>query len=267
MCLCAAPAVRVIGHRGARAVRPENTIPSFVYAIEAGADSIEMDVWLTKDNVLVVSHDAELHAPICTGGAAPALIRNLTLAEARQWDCGATANPAFPRQVAVPGTRLPTFDEVLALADRGAFEFLVELKTSRERPELTPSPEAYARMVVEAIRKRGMEKRVVVQSFDFRPLVEMKRIAPEIRLAALYGGAARPFAGIAREAGTGTVAPAYGLVTREEVASAHQAGLKVVPWTANTPEAWQSLVDAGVDGIITDDPAALLAFLRERKLH
>jgi glycerophosphoryl diester phosphodiesterase len=267
MCLCAAQKVLVYGHRGARMVRPENTIPAFEYAIEAGADALELDVWVTKDGVVVVSHDAELHAPICTGPGGKASIRTLTLSEVQQWDCGATVNPSFPKQVAVAGTRLPTLDEVLRLADRGAFTFLVEIKISAERPELAPSPEEFAKLVADVVRRRGLEKRVVVQSFDFRPLAALQRIAPEIPTAALYGGAARPFAEIARESGSRMVAPYYELVTKEAVSAAHQAGLRVVPWTVNTPEEWERLVAAGVDGIITDDPAALGAFLRQRGRH
>ncbi|HOK47367.1 MAG TPA: glycerophosphodiester phosphodiesterase family protein, partial [Bryobacteraceae bacterium] len=93
------------------------------------------------------------------------------------------------------------------------------------------------------------------------------RLAPKMRLAALYSGPPRDFVEVAREAGAGIFSPEHRLVTKEQVEAAHKAGLKVVPWTANTPDVWERLVAAGVDGIITDDPAALIAFLRARGLR
>ncbi|MCX6633324.1 MAG: glycerophosphodiester phosphodiesterase family protein, partial [Candidatus Solibacter sp.] len=113
--------IQVHGHRGARAVRPENTLPAFEYAIAAGVDALELDMAVTRDNVIVVSHDPELQAPVCSGPGGKAVIRELTLAEVRQWDCGAKQNPGFPKQQAVPGTKMPTLDEVFALAPKGKF--------------------------------------------------------------------------------------------------------------------------------------------------
>jgi glycerophosphoryl diester phosphodiesterase len=261
------PRIEVQGHRGARAMFPENTIPAFEYAIRAGADLLEMDLAVTRDNVLVVSHDPTLHPPICRGPRDQAVIRELTLAEVREWDCGATANPAFPKQTAVPGTRVPTLDQVLDLAATGRVGFNIEIKSDPKHPEYTPAPAEFARMVLDKIRRHGLEKRVVVQSFDFRTLVAMHAIAPDIRLAALTDSDQRDFAAIAKEADARIVSPHFRLVTRDKVAAAHAAGLKVIPWTANTPEQWAPLNDAGVDGIITDDPAALISYLREKGLR
>src|SRR5215475_4138277 len=95
--LMAAPKILVHGHRGARAMRPENTIPAFEYAIAAGVDVLELDMGVTRDGILVVSHDPYLEPPVCNGPQPKAAIHTLTLAEVRQWDCGAKANPAFPK--------------------------------------------------------------------------------------------------------------------------------------------------------------------------
>lgn len=254
--------ILVHGHRGARAVRPENTMAAFEYAIEAGADAIELDLAVTRDNVGVVSHDPALHPPMCTGPRPEAVIRQMDLAEIRQWDCGATLNPQFPRQQLAPGARIPTLDEVLDLAPRGRFDFNIEAKIYPDRPELTPSPEEFARIVLGSIRKRGLEARVIFQSFDFRILHAMRALDPAIRRAGLYSGPVRDFLEIAKEAGAGIVAPEKALVTPEQVRAAHGAGLLVIPWTANTPEEWARLAAAGVDAIITDDPAALISWLR-----
>ena len=263
----AEPKILVHGHRGARALRPENTIPAFEYAIEAGADVLEMDVAVTKDNVLVISHDPHINAEICTGPHPGIAIHELTAAELRQYDCGALKNPHFPRQQPVPGTRIPTLDEVLNLAPHGTFQFNIETKSFPDHPELTPPPEVFSKMMLDEIRKHKLESRVIVQSFDFRTLVAMKTLAPEIRLATLWEGGARPFVDIAREGQAGIISPMFSLVTHDQVKSAHTAGVEVVPWTANRPEDWQKLIDAGVDAIISDDPAALLAYLKQRGLH
>lgn len=252
----ASAGVLVHGHRGARAVLPENTIPAFEHAIQAGADVLELDLGITKDDVVVVSHDSRVNPTICSGPQEHPAIRDLTLAELRQYDCGSKKNPAYPKQKPVPGTRIPTLDEVLQLAPRGKFEFNIETKMA---PGI--DPEHFARLVLDVVRKHKLEKRVILQSFDFRTLRAMKRLAPEIRLSALYQGAPRDFVEIAKDAGASIVSPHYTLVTKERVDKAHAAGLQVVPWTANKPENWRKLIDAGVDAIITDDPAELIRYL------
>src|SRR5262245_23583621 len=257
--------IQVHGHRGARAMRPENSLPAFEYAIAQGVDALEADMAVTKDGVLVVSHDPELRAPVCTGPRDRVAIHELTLAEVRQWDCGAKQNPAFATQQPVPGTKMPTLEEVFALAPKGKFLFNIETKIFPQRPELTPPPKEFAQMVLALIRKHHLESRVVLQSFDFRTLHAMKELAPEIRLSALYSGPPRDFVEIGKEAGAKIISPEYHLVTPEQVKAAHAAGFEVLPWTANTPEDWNKLVTAGVDGIISDDPAALIAFLKTRR--
>ena len=217
--------IQVHGHRGARAVLPENTIAAFEYAIGVGVDAIELDVVVSRDDVVVVSHD-----PYLKSGT---FISTLTAAE----------------------TGLPSLDEVFALAGRGDFLFNVEAKVSQH------TPANFAELVLDRIGEHGVKSRVIFQSFDFSILYRMNRLAPGIMLAALWEGEARSFAEIAQEAGTGIVAPQYLLVTEEQVRKAHDAGLTVIPWTANTVEDWTALIAAGVDGIITDDPAGLIAYL------
>lgn len=255
--------IQVHGHRGARAMRPENTLPAFEYAIAQGVDALELDMAVTKDNVIVVSHDPELQPPVCNGpNGGKATIHELTLAQVKEWDCGGKQNPAFPKQQAVPGTRMPTLEEVFALAPKGKFLFNIETKSFVDKPQLTPPPEEFARLVLALVRKHHLEARVVLQSFDFRTLIAMKKLAPEIKLSALYSGPARDFVAIGKEAGAGIVSPLASLVTPEQVKAAHAAGMEVLPWTVNTPQEWERLANAGVDGIISDDPAALIAWLK-----
>lgn len=266
----AAEQVRILvhGHRGARAMRPENTIPAFEYAIAQGADVLETDMAVTKDNVIVISHDPVLRPPVCTGPKASAVIHELTLAEVRQWDCGAVQNPRFPTQTVIPGTRMPTLEELFQLAGRGRFHFNIETKSFLGKPEYTPPPEEFARLVLEKIRKYKLEKRVIVQSFDFRTLVAMRKLAPEIRLSALTEDDPRGFVAITKDAADAEIiSPEFHLVTPAKVAAAHAAGLQVVPWTANTPEDWDKLIQAKVDAIISDDPARLIAHLKSQGLR
>jgi glycerophosphoryl diester phosphodiesterase len=263
----AQPAILVHGHRGARAMRPENTIPAFKYAIEAGVDVLEMDMAVTKDNIIVISHDPILHGPVCTGPKESAVIRELTLQDLRQWDCGAVQNPSFPKQTPIEGTRMPTLDDVFALAPLGRFDYNIETKIFPEKPELTPPPEEFARMVLDKIREYKLEKRIILQSFDFRTLIAMNKLAPEIRLAALTEKDPRGFVTIAREARASIISPQFLLVTKDKVREAHQAGLQVVPWTVNTTAAWDAMIDAGVDAIISDDPAELISYLKKKLLR
>jgi glycerophosphoryl diester phosphodiesterase len=244
--------ILVHGHRGARARRPENTLPAFRYVIEQGVDVVELDVGVTKDNVPVVLHDPLLdHVPVHT----------LTLAKVRGYDCGAKQNPLFPAQVPVPGAWIPTLDEVFALGQDNAVGFDVEMKIFAEHPEYTPGPEAFTQLILDLARKYGIERRVILLSFDPRPLRVMKKLDPSIRRAALFE-VERDWPEVAREFEATHMSPLYSLVTKERVAWAHAAGLEVVPWTVNKPEDWAKLADDGVDAIISDDPAALIAWLK-----
>ena len=265
MSLQAARPILVHGHRGARAMRPENTLPAFRYAIAQGVDALELDLAVTRDNVVVVSHDPILEAPVCTGGPSErALIHTLTLAEVRAWDCGAVRNPNFPKQQTVPGTRVPTLDEVFDLAPLGKFDFNIETKIFLAHPEYSPPPAEFVSLVLARIRAHRLEKRVILQSFDFRTLVEMKRVAPEIRTSALLENGPADFLTSARDARADIISPQFPMVTPERVRAAHAAGLQVVPWTANAPKDWDALIAADVDAIISDDPAALIAYLKTK---
>ena len=258
--------ILVHGHRGARARRPENTLPAFRYAIEQGVDVLELDVAVTKDNVAVVSHDPLINATICSGPKTGIPIHTLTLAELKEYDCGAKQNPLFSNQVPVKGTPVPTLDEVFALSQGTRVQFNVETKIFADRPELTPDPETFTRMILDLIRKHGIERRVILQSFDPRTLRVMKKLNAGIPRAALFE-TQRDWAEVAREFEATIFSPQFRLVTAEHVERAHAAGLQVVPWTVNQPEEWARLVDARVDAIISDDPAALIAWLKAKGLR
>jgi len=262
--------ILVEGHRGARWVLPENTIPAMHHAMEMGADVLEMDLSVTKDNVLVVSHDAVMNPAICKGPDGMShVIRELTFAQLKQFDCGWAPNPNFPAQQAIPGTPMPSLEEVFQeFAAIAGIQFNIETKIDPRKPELTPSPEEFSRLLVDIVRKYKLETRIIVQSFDFRTLHAVNKLAPELRRSALLGMGDESFVATSQRAGDAPiVSPHFRLVTPAKVQEAQSAGLKVVPWTANTPAEWQAMIDAGVDGIITDNPQGLVLYLEERKLR
>src|SRR5439155_11459003 len=121
----------------------------------------------------------------------------------------------------------------------------------------TPSPEKFAHLVLDCVRRHGLESRVILQSFDFRTLHAMKALAPGMRLSALYENGPESFVDVARRAGAAIVSPEKDLVTPQKVKAAHGAGLQVVAWTANTRPEWYAVVTGGVEAIISDDPTAL----------
>jgi glycerophosphoryl diester phosphodiesterase len=260
------PRILVHGHRGARARRPENTLPAFEYAIEQGVDVLELDVAVTRDNVPVVSHDPLINVTICSGPKTGIPIHTLTLAELQVYDCGAKQNPNFATQQPVPGTHIPKLDDVFALSKGTRVWFNVETKIFVDHPELTPGPEAFTQLILDSIRKHGIQNRVILQSFDPRTLRVMKKLDPSIPRSALFEKK-REWPEVAQEFAATIFSPEYHLVTAERVAKAHAAGQQVVPWTVNKPEDWQRLVDAKVDAIISDDPASLIAWLKQKNLH
>lgn len=261
--------IEVQGHRGARALRPENTLPAFQYAIEVGADVLELDVHLTGDDQLVVTHDPLVSPSLCRGPDGKSLdgelpIRSLTLAELRRYDCGSQPNPRFPRQVLAPGARIPTLAEVLQLARAAKIRVNVEAKSVPGRPDLYPPPDRYARLLVDALAAHRMTERATLQSFDHRILEAAHALAPSVVLAALIEETFLDHLAVVRAAHATILSPHHLWITAEAVRELHAAGIRVIPWTANTPAEWARLVDLDVDGIITDDPAGLAEFLRAR---
>lgn len=264
--------IEVQGHRGARAVLPENTLPAFTRALEVGAHTLELDVLATKDDVLVVGHDPILSPDLCLGPGGARLsgevrVRALTLAELGAYDCGTLKNPRFPRQQPVPEARMPTLDEVFELVKTSKLpaartvKLNIEAKSVPGQPELAPSPERFAELLVAAFAKSGLLERVTLQSFDHRILRAAKAREKRLVLAALVSDNHVDFVALSKGLGAAIVSPDKLWITKEDVDALHAAGVRVIPWTANTEAEWRRLVELGVDGIITDDPEALIRWL------
>jgi glycerophosphoryl diester phosphodiesterase len=253
-------------------VRPENTLSAFRYALAAGVDTLEMDLLVTKDDVVVVAHDPLLNPEICLDPSGkritkPIPIRSLTLKQLKKYDCGSLVNPRFPKQSSQPKERVPTFEEVLIwlAADpnpKAKQVWLnVETKSEEAHPEYAPEPKEFAKNVVALLRKHRVLERTTLQSFDFRTLIAARELEPKITISALIEDRpSEPLTAIAARLRANVVSPNHEWLTREDVKSLQAAQVKVIPWTANTKEDWQKLVEFGVDGIISDHPQALIEY-------
>ena len=269
------PAIEVLGHRGARASRPENTLPAFSFAIEHGVDTLEMDVQLTKDHHLVVIHDETLPADLCrtmdaSALAGPLRVRDLTLQELKNFDCGSLRHHEFANQATVPKTPIPTLDEVFQLIKTSPFpkartvRLQIEAKATPRFAIDHASPESLAEAVLTLVAKYDLSNRVTIQSFDHRVLRAAKTIDGRVGIAALLGNDMPDWVAVAKAAEADTVSPHMNWVTPEAVRFAQKAGIKVIPYTANSVEDWSYLIDCGVDGIITDDPLNLINYLHRK---
>ena len=284
-------------HRGGRGLTPESTIAGFKNAISLGVTTLETDLAVTKDDVLVLSHDPRLNPDLVRGpdgtwlaGIGPT-VRSLTLAELKTYDIG-RLNPAtkygqqFPTQKPSDGERFPTLAELYAMAGPGV-RFNIETKIDPTKPDETVDPAHFTRLVVEAIRAAKKEKRTTIQSFDWRTLVEAKRLAPEIEtvcltiesrdmnttgprpspwMAGLDANPGGSLQQLGKRAGCSAWSPFWRNVTAANVVEAHALGLKVIPWTVNDPAEMKRLIDIKVDGLITDYPDRAMAVLEEKGL-
>jgi glycerophosphoryl diester phosphodiesterase len=291
------------GHRGARALRPENTLPSFEMALDAGVSSIETDVHLTRDGVPVLIHDPWI--PAGPDRTARLMIAEQTLAELRGLRVSANPDPLrFPDQhaelspvaLAVAAERdvdpygVPTLEELCALvrayagrdgeragktAAQRARASRVKLDLELKRVPFEPgligddfdgsAPGLLERQVVAAVRAAWSVERTVVRGFDHRSVRAVRELEAGLTTAILVAETAPVApADLARQAGASIYCPDYRFIDERLVRHAHAAGLRVLPWTVNEPSAWERLLAWGVDGITTDDPGRLAVWLSER---
>jgi len=264
----------VVGHRGARARFPENTLPALRHALSAGADGVEIDVRVSADDTLVLSHDATLSPIRCRsldGRRVPAgvAIRGLSFEALRRFDCGAVADPGFRSQRAVPGTRIPSLAEVLDLLGAtgspgtGKATLFLELKYEEGPPALSPPRDLFARLVVDLLEEHGFADRTIVLSFDHSLLGTVRVLAPALRTMPLVDQDV-DLAALAQREQAQWVGARHGRLTAASVEALHAAGVKVFAWTANAPRDQDRLAALGVDALGTDDPQALVERWKER---
>jgi glycerophosphoryl diester phosphodiesterase len=254
--------VELQGHRGARGHLPENTLPSFQRALEIGVDTLELDVGVTRDGVVVIHHDRRLNPDVARGPdgqwvKAPApTIHSLSFDELRRYDVGRIRPGSeyatrFPHQKPVDGTRIPALNELL----QSKVRFNIETKLVPEAPDETLAPEPFARAVIAEVRKAGVAARTTIQSFDFRTLAIVQREAPEITTAYLTSGKKGPAVPkLVRDSGGAIWSPNFQDLDAASLAAAREAKVRVIVWTVNEPADIQRMLEMKVDGIISDYP-------------
>ncbi len=293
------------GHRGARGLFPENSLPAFEGALALGVTTLEFDLGMTLDGVLVIHHDRRL-APDRTRGPGGAwlegpgpLLTELRYEELVGYDIGrlrpdSRAAVRFPVQAGLDGVVIPTLDALLARAEAlsgGAIRYNIETKLSPLTPAETPTPEAFAEALVERLRAAGVAERAAVQSFDWRTLARVQELAPEIVTVCLTAeqdwldtlqrgrsGASPWTAGLdlddfdgsvprlVKAGGAAVWSPFYRDLREAEFHEAHRLGLRVLPYTVNDPADMASLIELGVDGLITDYPDRLRRVMAEKHM-
>ncbi|MEO3428127.1 glycerophosphodiester phosphodiesterase [Pelagibius sp. CAU 1746] len=300
------PSFDLQGHRGARGLMPENSLPAFEKALALGVTTLELDTVMTADGVVVVHHDRLLSPPRTRDAAgvwiameAPPAILSLTAAELAAYDIG-SAKPGsrvaerYPEQARLDGVRIPALAEVLARAEEvsgGIIRYNIETKISPQAPEESPDPQAFAEALIAVLKDAGVTGRAAVQSFDWRTLQAVQKHAPGIATVYLTaeqkwldnlgrGGPApspwlagldidwaevTPPQAVAR-AGGAVWSPYYRDLTAADLKEAQKLGLRVVVWTVNDPADMASLIDLGVDGIITDYPDRARQVMAEKNL-
>ncbi len=290
------------GHRGARGLLPENTLPAFAKALAIGVTTLELDVLVTSDNILVITHNQSLQPETTrnkngnwlneTGPA----IRSMTLQQLITYDVGKLKpgtkyQSRFPRQVALEGVHIPTLVELIQLINRSGNTELrlnIETKLNPMKPELTPDPEKFIALLLKTLKEQNFSDRVTIQSFDWRTLQEVQKQAPAIPTSYLTAqqnwldniqpgqqGASVWTAGFDIDDFDGNVAAMikaaggkiwssfHREISADKVKQAHDMGLKVKVWTVNNSERMQTLINMGVDGIITDYPDKLRQVLQD----
>lgn len=302
---CATPAFDLQGHRGTRGLAPENTLPAFAAALSLGVTTLELDTAITRDGVIVVSHDPFLNPDITRGPDGTYLkekgpaIHALSFAELQRYDVG-RIDPATryaqqqPAQQPVDGTRIPRLAEVFVLTRRAGnydVRFNIETKISPLTPEETLPPEDFTNRLLAVIYANAMNAQVTIESFDWRTLQHAQRLAPDIPTVYLTaqqkwfdnigaekpegsrwtaGFQARDYGGsvprMIRAAGGRIWSPYFGDVDNARIDEAHALGLTVVVWTVNQPPDIERMLDLKVDGIISDRPDVVRTALAARKM-
>jgi glycerophosphoryl diester phosphodiesterase len=270
------------GHRGARGLAPENTIPAFRRALAIGVTTLEMDVAIAEDGTVVVSHEPWMAPEKCLAPDGERIedgtrdrhnIYEMSYAEVEAYDCGRLTLDDFPEQEATSAPK-PRLRDVIQMAetytrahDRDPVFYNVEIKS---RPEwdgtFHPDPETFAERVLAVVTEAGVASHTTIQSFDPRSLEAARRQNGTIRTALLVGWAGDD--GLTDNlAALSFVPDVYSpdarLVDEELVTAVHERGLQLIPWTVNAPTAMTRLIRLGVDGLITDYPNRARAVLRD----
>lgn len=271
--------VQIIGHRGARGLYPENTIDGFINTVKIGIHTLELDVVISKDEQVVVSHEPWMHYRFCTEPDGQRVkmrsqhnIYQMNYEEVKRFDCGMRINPEFPRQLPFPACK-PLLGDVIAAVEKltkennlPAVEYIIEIKSHEETDGLFhPAPQQFVNLVSNEIARYNIDDRIVIKSFDVRPMQELKLLGSPARLGLLVANTGSVKRNIDRLGFVPyTYNPSYALAKPKVIEDAHALGMKVMVWTVNEAEFISRMIDSAVDGIITDYPDLALQIMQQR---
>ncbi|HWB63585.1 MAG TPA: glycerophosphodiester phosphodiesterase [Chitinophagales bacterium] len=275
----AQPTFDVEGHRGCRGLLPENTIPAFINAVKLGVNTLELDMCVSKDGKIVVSHDRFMNDEICTKPDGTPVtaddkgkynIHDLTYDEIKKFDCGSRGNAKFPDQQKMAVYK-PLLSDVIDTVEKYVKEhhlppvyYNIETKsTAAGDGKLNPPPAEFVQMVYALIKEKGIISRCILQSFDVRTLQEMKKLDPKVTTALLVAnthGLSKNLAELGFK--PDIYSPLYMLVHKHLIVKCHALGIKVLPWTIDDEKIMVKQKKMGVDGIITDYPDRAIKVLR-----
>lgn len=259
------------GHRGARGLLPENTVPAFLKAQELGMGTLELDIAVSRDSQIIVTHEPWFSAEICLNKNGNEIteeegkklrIYEMTAAEIAEYDCGSKAHTRFAEQEKMPAYK-PTLRAVVEAADAYAREhnlplpaYNIEIKSEPDYDGvLTPPIADFVALTVKELRDLGIDKRGNLQSFDLRALEEIHKQAPDIAVAYLVEAAVDTEAALNLLTFKPEIySPYYPLVNQKMRDLTRARGIKIIPWTVNDTVTMKKLIALGVDGIITDYP-------------
>jgi glycerophosphoryl diester phosphodiesterase len=263
----AAPAAEngpmIVAHRGGALLWPENTLPAFDRAVAMGVEILEFDMQVTADNQLVVTHDGTVNASFCSApGMVAGPIRFMTLTQVRKFDCGAKHRDIYPTQQSVPGTHMPTPDELFARYKATNALFYGEIKMPGAN-EGTVDPVAFARLVAAAVKKAGLEDRFILQSANYQAIDAMHDAAPRIRTCLLSPW--RYDIDVleqARQHHASCVLLRLEDADASKVKQLQAAGIMVFSQVIDDEKSWAAYLARGDDALFTNDPKGLIAFLK-----
>lgn len=257
------------GHRGARGIYPENTIGAMREALKYPVTTLELDVVISQDQLVVVSHEPWMNSAICSHPQQKRFrdrefnLFKMSYQEIQRWDCGSKSYSHFPDQVKVVvgkpllSTLIRETETLLKELKREGVSYNVEIKSSPEdeKKEFQPDYKLFSDLVLKTLLENLPKDRVSIQSFDWRVLKYLHTKDPELKLVALRGEKYKA-QDILKELGFTPFifSPHFKLLTKEDVEFFHQKGVKVIPWTVNDVAQMRKLKEIGVDGIITDYP-------------